>query len=79
MNGNFWDDQEEESLSEYDLLEEAQETEELADQYAQQPTVIEAQEEELEQIEEESHFELDREESNIIYNARRAIPAKTRR
>lgn len=66
---NFWNN-ENEAVSEYDLLEEAQEVEDIAEEYANQPVVVEASEEELEQVAEESAYELDQEESNIVYNAK---------
>ena len=68
MNNTFWDD--EDPVSEYELVEEAQEVEELAAQYAEQPVVVEADEEELEEILEEASFDLDHEEANIVYNTR---------
>jgi hypothetical protein len=66
---NFWED-EEDNISEYDLLEEAEEVEQLAAQYAQEPVVVEADEEEIEQILEDSAYGLDADEANIIYNTR---------
>lgn len=68
MNEGFWED--EESISEYDMLEDAQETEELAAQYAAQPDIVEAEPELLKEISEESAFELNDEQSNVVYNAR---------
>jgi hypothetical protein len=65
----IWDD--EETVSEYDLIaEDAQKAEELAEEYASKPSVVEADEEQLEEIAEESAFELNHNESNVIYNAR---------
>ena len=64
----IWD---EDSVSEYDLIaEDAQKAEELAEEYAAAPTVVDADEEELEEISDESAFELTNTESNVIYNAR---------
>ena len=66
---DFWD--KEESVSEYEMLaDEVYEAEALADQYAAEPLVIEAEEEELEEIQENSAFELTHEESSTVYNAR---------
>ena len=65
---SIWDD--DENISELDLVEDAHETEQLAEEYASQPSIVEAEEEDLEEIAEESAFDLDRSESNIIYNAR---------
>ena len=65
---NIWD---EESVSEYDLVaEDALKAEELAEEYSAQPTITEADEEILEEIAEESAFDLNKQESNIVYNAR---------
>jgi len=65
---NFWD---EDATSEYDLLqEEAWETEELAEQHANEPVVIEPDDDEIDALVEESAFDLDVEESKIVYNAR---------
>lgn len=69
MSNNFWND-ENESVSEYELLEEAQEVEDIAEEYASQPVVVEAPEEALEQVAEESAYDLNHEESNIVYNAK---------
>lgn len=66
---NMWDKQEE--VSEYELMaEDAQEAEQLAEQYASSSNIIEADEETLEEISEEAAFELTNTESNVIYNAR---------
>lgn len=65
---NFWGS--EDQVSELDLVEEAQEAEELAAQYALEPTIVEAEEEELQAINEEAAYDLDNEEANVIYNAR---------
>jgi len=68
MAKQIWDDEE---VSEYDLIaEDAQQAEELAEEYAAQPSVVEADEDELEEISDESAFELTQTESNVIYNAR---------
>lgn len=68
MSKKIWDDEE---VSEYDLIaEDAQQAEELAEEYAAQPSVVEADEDELEEISDESAFELTHTESNVIYNAR---------
>lgn len=64
----FWD--EEDHISEYDLLEEAEEVEAIAAQHAQEPVIVEADEEEIEQILEEAAYGLDKEEANVIYNTR---------
>ncbi len=70
MAGKFnWDD-EDDSVSEYDLVEEAQEVEELAAQHAQEPVIVEADEDEIEEILEEAAFDLNEEEANIVYNTR---------
>ena len=64
----IWED---DTVSEYDLIsEEAQKAEELAEEYASMPTVVEAEESDLDEISEESAFELTHSESNVIYNAR---------
>ncbi|HBI01611.1 MAG TPA: hypothetical protein DDY18_08305 [Flavobacterium sp.] len=66
---NMWD--KEESVSEYQLMaEDAQQAEELAEQYASSPGLVEANEEVLEEISDEAAFELTNTESNVIYNAR---------
>ena len=66
---NIWDT--EEQVSEYELIaDDAQQAEELAEQYASSPAIVEADEEVLEEIAEESAFELSNQESNTIYNAR---------
>jgi hypothetical protein len=69
---NMWDEEEHESVSEYDLLEEAHETEDMAKEFDAQPYnyVDEVAEELLDDIEEESAFDLDIEESTVVYNAR---------
>lgn len=68
MSNGFW---EEESVSEYDLLDDqAQEAEALAEEYSQAPLVLEADEDELEEVSEAAAFQLDAQESNTIYNAR---------
>lgn len=66
----FWDTDPEEPVSEYDLVEEAAETEQLAAQYAQEPIVVEADDDEIEQILAESAYSLDQNEANVIYNTR---------
>jgi hypothetical protein len=64
----IWDDEE---VSEYDLIkEDAEQAEELAEEYAAQPSVVEADQDELDEISDESAFELTNTESNVIYNAR---------
>lgn len=68
-NNNFWNENNS-SVSEYDLLEDAQEVEEIAEQYASEPVVVEASEEDLEQVMEDSAYNLNVEESNIVYNAK---------
>lgn len=65
----MWD--KEESVSEYQLMaEDAQQAEELAEQYASSPGLVDAEEEVLEEISDEAAFELTNTESNVIYNAR---------
>jgi len=65
----FWDDKE--AVSEYDLLQdEASEVESLAESYANSPELVEVEEEQLEEVAEESAFDLDNTESSIVYNAR---------
>jgi len=56
--------------SEYEMLEEAQETEHIAEEYAAQPVIEEASDEDLRAISEESALDLDVRESNVVYNAR---------
>lgn len=66
---NFWD---EETISEYELFQdEAEEAQILADEMANhRPEVIEADDEIIEEINEESAFELDNREANVVFNAR---------
>lgn len=64
----FWDD--DETVSEYELLEEAQEVEALAAQHAEEPVIVEANEDEIEDILEDAAFDLNEEEANIVYNTR---------
>jgi hypothetical protein len=65
----IWDD--EGPVSEYDLIsEDAQKAEELAEEYTSRPDIVQADEGDLEDIAEESTFDLTTNESNIIYNAR---------
>lgn len=67
---NIWDKQED-TVSEYELMaEDAQEAEQLAEQYASSPGLVEADEDVLEEISDEAAFELTSNESNVIYNAR---------
>ncbi|HXF28340.1 MAG TPA: hypothetical protein VN457_00695, partial [Chlamydiales bacterium] len=69
MGKKLWED--DDTVSDYDLIaEDAQKAEELAEEYAAKPSVVEADEEQLEEIAEESAFELNHNESNVIYNAR---------
>lgn len=69
MAKKLWED--DDSVSEYDLIaEDAQNAEELAEEYAAAPSTVEADSEVLEEIAEESTFELNHTESNTIYNAR---------
>lgn len=69
MSTFSWDD--DDTMSEYDMVaEEAAEVEELAAQQAQEPVIVEADEEEIEEILEEAAFDLDEEEASVIYNAR---------
>lgn len=64
----IWDD---ENVSEYELLEQdAKEAEELAEEYAANTSVVDASEDQLEEISDEAAFELTKTESNVIYNAR---------
>jgi hypothetical protein len=68
---NFWDHEDQEQTSEYEMLhDEVEEAERIAEAYAQMPEIIEASDEELEEILESSSFDLDDGESNVIYNAR---------
>ncbi len=65
----LWDN--EDSVSEYELIaEDAEKAEELAEEYSNEPNVVEAEEEQLEEIAEESTFDLSHSESNTIFNAR---------
>lgn len=66
---NFWNQQDQDLVSEYDMLE-AQDVADIAEEYASQPIVVEATEEELEEVAEESAYALDRQESNTIYNTK---------
>ncbi len=69
MSKKLWED--DDTVSDYDLIaEDAQKAEELAEEYAAKPSVVEADDEQLEEIAEESAFELNHNESNVIYNAR---------
>ena len=64
----IWTD---ESVSEYDMLaEDAKKAEELAQEYDESPAIVEADEEQLEEISDEAAFELSQTESNTVYNAR---------
>lgn len=64
----IWDD---DSVSEFDMIaEDAENAEQLAEEYSSQSDVIEASPDQLEEINEDSAFELDHTESNVIYNAR---------
>lgn len=64
----MWDN---ETVSEYELIsEDAEKAEQAAAEYSAQTVVAEASEDVLEEIIEESAFELDKKESNIVYNAR---------
>jgi hypothetical protein len=66
---NIWDG--DEKVSEFELIaEDAKEAEALAEEYALRPPIAEASDEVLEEIAEESSFNLNRSESNVIYNAR---------
>ena len=67
-NGNFWDESDNEEISEYSLLEEAEETEDQAEANYYDSEDIE--EEILEDIEQGSAFDLDDRETAVIYNAR---------
>lgn len=61
----------EDSVSEFDMIaEDAENAEQLAEEYSAAPAVQEASAEQLEEIAEESVFELNDNESNVIYNAR---------
>ena len=65
---NVFDD---DTVSEFELIaEDAEAAEQLAADYADQPMVVEADNEALDEIAEESTFELSHNESNVIYNAR---------
>lgn len=67
--GNFsWED---EIVSDYDIVaEEAADIEAIAAQQAQEPVIVEADEEEIEEILSSSAFDLDEEEAGIVYNTR---------
>lgn len=66
---NIWDD--EERVSEYELIEDdAKQAEELAEEYASNVTITEASDQDLEEIVEESSFDLSKKEANVVYNAR---------
>lgn len=63
---NIWDE-----VSEYEMVaENAATEEEIAEAYNTASAVVEASDEDLEEIAEESAFKLDKKESNVIYNAR---------
>lgn len=76
-NNNFWD---EDSVSEYDMIaEDAAQSEAVAEEIAdsiveemeaEEPDLVEASEEQIEEILEEAAYDLDEKESNVIYNAR---------
>lgn len=69
MSKKLWED--DDQVSEFEMIaEDAQKAEELAEEYAAKPSVVEASDEQLEEIAEESAFELNNSESNVIYNAR---------
>ena len=63
---DFWQD----DTSELDMLEDIEEVEALAQQLADQPDLVEATDEEIEELVEESAYELDQEQANTIFNAR---------
>ena len=67
---DFWS--EDDSVSELDMLEEANETEAIGAEIDALPVnyVDDLEEEELREISEESAFDLDDEESTVVYNAR---------
>lgn len=66
---NFWED--EEPLSQYEMMKDnIDHAEQIAVAYENSPEIVEAPQEVLETIVEESAFELDNQESNVIYNAR---------
>ena len=74
---NFWD---EDTVSEYEMIaEDAANSEAVAEEIAdsiveemeaEEPEIIEATDEQLEEILEEAAYDLDHKESNVIYNAR---------
>jgi len=66
MNNDFWDD----TASELDMLEDVEEVEELAQQLAEQPDLVEASEEEIEELVEESAYDLNEHQASTIFNAR---------
>lgn len=64
---NFWDD----SVSEYDLIQEdAIQAEEMASRVQSEPVILEPSQEEAEEILEESAYDLDEEETGIVFNAK---------
>lgn len=74
----FWDD--EDTVSEYELLEDEmleqeQTAEDIAQEIADQmeydePEIVDATDEQLEYIQEQSVYDLDQKESNVVFNAR---------
>lgn len=69
---DFWNNQNsDESVSEYEMLEDDVEySEETAKQIESGNVVFDTPEEEYEYIQDESAFELDEHETNVVYNAR---------
>lgn len=63
---DFW----QEEPSELDMAEETAEVEELAAKLAEEPTIVEATPEELEEVMEESAYDLDSQQANTVYNAK---------
>lgn len=69
MSNNFWNNgfsTDEETVSEFDLIQDEQEMLDLASE----PVLVDASEEELEQVAEESNYDLNDQEANVIYNAK---------
>lgn len=71
MAKNIWEDNEE-RVSEYELIaEDAQQAEQLAAEYdSASSAIVEAGDEALDEIAEDSAFSLTRSESNVVFNAR---------
>jgi hypothetical protein len=65
---NFWN-KDEEQISEFDLIQEQQDIEDL-DTQSSVSTMVEASEEDIDNVLEQSNYELSNTEANTIYNAK---------